>query len=36
MFRKRCLIVALTVLTCLTGLGAQAPQDDESVVGVKP
>jgi SAM-dependent methyltransferase len=31
MFRKRCLIVALVVLTCLAGLAAQAPQDDESV-----
>ncbi len=31
MFRKRCVVVAFVVLTCLAGRGAQAPQDDESV-----
>ena len=31
MFRKRSLVGALFVLACLTGLGAQAPQDDEAV-----
>jgi len=32
MFRNRCTVVAVVVgFTCLAGLGAQAPQDDESV-----
>jgi SAM-dependent methyltransferase len=31
MLTRRCLIVAVVVFTCLVGLDAQAPQDDESV-----
>ena len=31
MFARRCVIVAFVVVACLAGLGAQAPQDDESV-----
>ena len=31
MFARRCVVVAIVVFTCLVGLGAQAPQDDESV-----
>jgi 2-polyprenyl-3-methyl-5-hydroxy-6-metoxy-1,4-benzoquinol methylase len=30
MFRKRCLVAAFLVMTCLSGLTAQTPQDDES------
>jgi SAM-dependent methyltransferase len=31
MFARKCVVVAFVVVACLVGLGAQAPQDDESV-----
>lgn len=31
MLTKRCVVVAVVVFTCFVALGAQAPQDDESV-----
>ena len=31
MFTRRCVVAAAVVFMCLVGLGAQAPQDDESV-----
>jgi hypothetical protein len=31
MFTRRCVVAAAVVFACLVGLGAQAPQDDESV-----
>jgi 2-polyprenyl-3-methyl-5-hydroxy-6-metoxy-1,4-benzoquinol methylase len=31
MLTRRCVVVAVVVFACLVGLGAQAPQDDESV-----